>query len=326
MTTAPVAAAPPVVTHPGTYRVVNSSRHKTGAAVIVLRERPEIDGYGDTVTAQVVAGDLVIVREQDTHHDQFVRVEEPGGTLGFMYRRYLVGPVREPVASASGRCRGDAAPVQAGRKAAAGDPGTKAKRARGGGDFQALPVCTNVFHCGFGTCLNYAGLKPTGADGKLAGGGMQKHYGKVHRGIKYAMGKEDNTDTHMLYGRLVNEKGVRQFGVHAPGCTEDNRICAGGMVQCPDSDMHSLSLKMRRLVSETYRPSEIEYVDMPSADWIPGADTEEADSEAKAKRAKVSRENAVAASRAAMGISGKQPRPGLLPGVTDSSDQSDSSD
>ena len=130
----------------------------------------------------------------------------------------------------------------------------------------------------------------------------------------------------MLYGRLVNEKGVRQFGVHAPGCTEDNRICAGGMVQCPDSDMHSLSLKMRRLVSETYRPSEIEYVDMPSADWIPGADTEEADSEAKAKRAKVSRENAVAASRAAMGISGKQPRPGLLPGVTDSSDQSDSSD
>ena len=47
---------------------------------------------------------------------------------------------------------------------------------------------------------------------------------------------------------------------------------------------------------------------------------------AEAKRAKVSRENAVAASRAAMGISGKQPRPGLLPGVTDSSDQSDSSD
>ena len=83
---------------------------------------------------------------------------------------------------------------------------------------------------------------------------------------------------------------------------------------------------MRRLVSETYRPSEIEYVDMPSADLIAGADTEEADSEAKAKRAKVSRENAVAASRAAMGISGKQPRPGLLPGVTDSSDQSDSSD
>ena len=65
---------------------------------------------------------------------------------------------------------------------------------------------------------------------------------------------------------------------------------------------------------------------MPSADSIPGADTKEDGSEAKAKRAKVSRENAVAASRAAMGISGKQPRPGLLPGVTDSSDQSDSSD
>jgi hypothetical protein len=306
VTTAPVADAPPVVTHPGTYRVVNSSRHKTGAAVIVLRERPEIDGYGDTVTAQVVAGDLVIVHEQDTHHDQFVRVEEPGGTLGFMYRRYLVGPVREPVASASGRCRGDAAPVQAGRKAAAGDPGTKAKRARGGGDFQALPVCTNVFHCGFGdcgsdgNCLKYAGLKPT-TDGKLPSGGMTKHYNSTHGGIKYAMGK-GNTATHMLYGRLVNENGTRQFGAHAPGCTDDNRLCVPGMVQCPDSDMHAMGVKMRRLVSETYRPSEIEYTDMPSGDCcdIGGADDGDEPRAEKKRRAEWSKHNALLAAQCAM--------------------------
>eukprot|EP01046_Picozoa_sp_COSAG06_P047242 COSAG06_NODE_6834_length_2752_cov_12.062571_2_plen_353_part_00 len=221
-------------------------------------------------------------------------------------------PVRKSVASASGRCHGpDAAPAQAGRKAAADDLGTKAKRARGGGDFQALPVCTNVFHCGFGdcgsgvNCLEYPGLKPTGADGKLAGGGMTKHYNSKHGRIKYAMGA-GNEDTRMLYGRLVNEKGVRQFGTHAPGCTEDNRLCASsGMVQCPDSDMHPLSVKMRRLVSETYRPSEFEHTDMPSGDLCDASGADDGDERrAKKKRAETSKHNAMLAAQRAMQCKG----------------------
>jgi len=76
------------------------------------------------------------------------------------------------------------------------------------------------------------------------------------------------------------------------------------MVQCPDSDMHPLSVKMRPLVSETYRPSEFEPTDMPSGDLcdVGGADDGD-ESRAKKKRAKVSRENAAAASYAAMGVS-----------------------
>ena len=97
-------------------------------------------------------------------------------------------PVSVPAAQVT-----TATPVQTRRKAAVGGPGVKAKRARGGGDFQALPVCTNMFHCGFGdcgsrgNCLEYAGLKPS-TDGKLAGGNMRKHYEKIHPGIAYAMG------------------------------------------------------------------------------------------------------------------------------------------
>ena len=148
-------------------------------------------------------------------------------------------------------------------------------------------------------------VKPT-TDGKLPSSGVTKHYNSTHGGIKYAMGK-GNTATHMLYGRLVNENGTRQFGAHAPGCTDDNRLCVSGMVQCLDSDMHALSVKMRRLVSEIYRPSEIQYTDMPSGDWcdVDGAD-DGGEPRAKKERSAWSKYNAQLAAQRAMRCKGSE--------------------
>ena len=68
-----------------------------------------------------------------------------------------------------------------------------------------------------------------------------------------------NAATRVLYGRLVGGTGKRRFGVHAPGCTEESRICASQMEECPEDELHPLSRDMRATVNDTYRPTECEF-------------------------------------------------------------------
>ena len=97
---------------------------------------------------------------------------------------------------------------------------------------------------------------------------MGKHYAKRHsvQGAGgYAMGqgaRAGNAATRVLYGRLVGGTGKRRFGVHAPGCTEESRICASQMEECPADELHPLSLDMRATVNDTYRPTECEFEGM----------------------------------------------------------------
>jgi hypothetical protein len=93
---------------------------------------------------------------------------------------------------------------------------------------------------------------------------MAKHYHAKHSNIGggYAM-KKGNADTHVMYRRVgekvVEETQPRRFGVHAPGCTADRRICSTGMVECPDDELHTMSMQVKQLINDTYRPEEFKH-------------------------------------------------------------------
>jgi hypothetical protein len=148
-----------------------------------------------------------------------------------------------------------------GKAAAAASSGAKVPR------YQALPDCNNLFSCGFGCKCDgeFVQYRPalSGKVPSLPSGPMAKHYRAKHPNIGgYAM-KKGNAATRVMY-RRVGEKGVeetqpRRFGVHAPGCTADRRICSTGMVECPDDELHTMSRRVKQLINDTYRPEEFEH-------------------------------------------------------------------
>ena len=115
-------------------------------------------------------------------------------------------------------------------------------------------MCSGRYHCGFASCIAWPGDDGTG-DG--TGFSLTAHCNECHPGLARASAR-------FLGGRPANDKGERYFGVHAPGCTERNRLCTAGMVECPDADMLASSVQKRRLVRwECEQYEEEEYTDMP---------------------------------------------------------------
>ena len=257
-------------------QVVFSASRSEGRSleIVVLRDGPGDNDWALDDRPVLRNGDRVHVLRVPAADDEFVQVcprehsEYPHGAdpvpqfVGYMRRKWLAALSRSAVvASSGGAAASSSGAAAASSGGAAASSGGKVPR------YQALPDCNNLFSCGFGCKCDgeFVQYRPalSGKVPSLPSGPMGKHYLAKHSNIGgYAM-KKGNAETRVMYRRVgekvAEETQPRRFGVHAPGCTADRRICSTGMVECPDDELHPMSMQVKQLINDKYRPEEFKH-------------------------------------------------------------------